>query len=779
VDAFNEPTCASIKYPSKATRTGSWSTTESPFESGHTSSEYLTSHVTDSTADGTSVVFEPDVRQSGNYSILLFTPGCTEDGTCGSRGIVNVTATVTTDSDEPIQTVIHQTNLFEKYDTIYTGRIDASGSSFRPKVTLTPVAGQGDITVVASRVQFVLANASSNSSSGDLNGLFEYDPTSTVASANLTQSAVDKAGLQLDPGASVKALAKHGNTIYAGGNFSDSSIHNIMFFGDGNATAMTGGGLNSEVTSMAVLDNFLYVGGNFTDTSDGGNQNLKHVAAYSFDTKSWSALGGGVNGPVDWIIPLQLNVSTDLNETVVAVSGDFDRILSFGNESASDVSGFAVWVPSHKNWLTNLNVSHIEFAGQLTAYAKHGNASILAGNLASGGIAAAGAVALLYKDGMNLDPLLTKVGGTNTSAGTFTGTYDTNSGRNLTILGGHFTTTASDGSAVQNLAILNGADNTVRGIGSGLDSNSTFLALTVSEDTLFAGGNVTGTVGNSMINGFVAYSLKNNSFVENVPPPFTGKDVSVNAIAARPGTTEIYFGGSFQTAGALPCPAVCFYDTTKAQWTRPGVTLYGNVLALRWTSNNQLIAVGNLTVSGNQTVVATYNAKDQTWEELAGTSTAENLGTVTAFTPANTDVSKFWLAGESKNGSAFLASYDGSNLHFAGSIFGAGTTIRALEILPLSQKHRDVSTLNNDQDLLVIGQLVIPDFGNASAALFNGTTLTPFLLSSKWNGQSGSMTQMFYENKNPYTSGGQYYMRLIPAYSHMLTLAQAVTTRTG
>ncbi|KAH1284535.1 hypothetical protein KXV36_007065 [Aspergillus fumigatus] len=753
VDAFNEPTCASIKYPSKATRTGSWSTTES----GQSSSKYLTAHVTDSTADSASVVFEPDINQSGNYSILLYTPGCIQDGTCGSRGVVNVTATVTTDSDQHIQTVIHQTNLYEKYDNIYTGHVDASDSSFRPQVKLTTVAGQGDITVVASRVEFKLTNAASNSTSGDLNGLFEYDPASKDTSENLTQSVVNAAGLQLDSRASVKTLAKHDNRIYAGGNFSDSSIHNIMFFGDGNATAMPGGGLDSEVTTMAVLDDFLYVGGNFTDTSDGGNPNLKHIAAYSFRSKTWSALGGGVNGPVDRIIPLQLNVSMDLNETVVGVSGGFSRILSFGNESAFDVSGFAVWVPSRKNWLQNLNISQIAYTGQLASYAKYENTTILAGNLASSGIAAAGAVALLYNDGMSLDPLLTKVGGTDTSAGTFTGTYDTSSGRNLTILGGHFTTIASDGSSVQNLAILNGADNTIRGIASGLDSNSTFLALAVSDDTLFAGGNVTGTVGNSMINGFVAYNLKNESFVENVPPPFTGKDVSVNAIAFRPGTTEIYFGGNFQTAGALPCPAVCFYDTTEAQWTRPGVTLYGNVLALKWISNKQLIAVGNLTVSGNQTVVATYSPKDQSWEPLAGTSTADNLGTVTAFTPANTDVSRFWLAGESKNGSSFLASYDGSSLHFAGSIFGDGTTIRSLEILPLSQKHRDVSILNNDQILLITGQLVIPDFGNASAALFNGTDLTPFLLSSRWDGQSGSMSQLFYENKNPYTSGGHHH----------------------
>ncbi|EAW11945.1 putative cellular morphogenesis protein (Rax2) [Aspergillus clavatus NRRL 1] len=756
VDTFNEPSCAGIKYPSKSTQTGSWSTTKS----GQSLSDYLTAEITDSTAASTSVVFEPDVKQSGNYTVLLYTPGCIQDGTCGSRGVVNVTATVSSKSDEPTQNLIHQTNLYEKYDTIYTGHVDAGDKSFRPKVTLTPATGQGAVTIVASAVEFLLVDASDDSS-GELNGLFEYDPTSKAVNTNITQSAINRAGMQLESGAYVKALAKHDNIVYAGGNFSDPTARNLMILDDGHTTAVPGGGLNSEVSFMAVLDDSLYVGGNFTEASDGTNQNLKHVAAYSFNSKTWYALGGGVNGPVSRVIPLQLNASTSINETVVGVSGDFDKLLAFGNESATDVSGFAVWVPSHKNWLENLNISQIIYGGQLSAFTKDGNTTILAGSLVSGGIAAAGAVAVLYDEDLNLVPLLTKANGsdtnTQTDTGTYTGVYDTSSGRNLTILGGHFTTTATDGSSVKNLAILDGADSSVRGIGSAIDTNSTFLALTVSDDILFAGGSVTGHVGDSMLNGFLAYDLRNGSYVENVPPPFTGKVVSVNAIVSRPGMKEMYFGGNFETAGALPCPAVCFYDTTEAKWNRPGLNLYGDVLALKWISNKQLIAVGNLTVSGDPSLVATYNAEDKNWKTLAGPFTSDVSGTVTAFTPASPDVSKFWLAGEAKNGSSFLANYDGSKFQFAGSIFSAGTTIRGLEVVPLSEKHHDTSLLKNDQTLLITGQLVIPDFGNASAAFFNGTTLTPFIMSSKSDGQSGSMSQLFYENNNPYTSGGNHH----------------------
>ncbi|OJJ41795.1 hypothetical protein ASPWEDRAFT_23855 [Aspergillus wentii DTO 134E9] len=748
INDFNEPTCAESKYPSEAKQSGSWSVT------GSGQSNYLTAKATGSDATSTSIVFEPDVQQSGNYSVLLYTPGCTEDGTCDARGIVNVTATVSTD-DDPVSTDLYQTNDYEKYDTIYTGHVDASSSSFRPSVTLTPKPGQGDITVVASRVKFQLIKASKGTSGdGDLNGLYDFDPTSKTTNTNFTESVINEAGLELDHGASITALAIHDKVIYAGGNFSKSGISNIMYFDDGNATAMPEGGLNAQVASMAVLDDLLYVGGNFTDSSDGGNSNLQNVAAYSFDSKAWVALGGGVNGPVSSVLEFPLNVSTEINETTVAVSGRFDELLAFDDTPAVHAPGFAIWVPSRKNWLQNLNVTQSEFVGQLSTYATAENTTIIAGNFVSNGLAADGAVSLVDDVELDLLPLLSNTKINSSGGGVLTGVYDTSSKRNLTILGGQFNITTNNGSTVENLALIDGNHNMISGLGAGVDSNSTFMSLLVSNNTLWAGGNVTGTVNGNQLAGFVAYDLSNSELVKEQPPALNGGNVTVNSIASRPSSEEIYFGGSFKSAGNLPCPSVCYYDPSAGQWSRPGVDLEGTVLSLKWTNSQNLMAIGDLKVNDEKTKIATYNVKEQMWTSFKGASATEIPGTVTAFTPASTDVSTFWLAGQSTNGSSFITSYDGSKFVPAGDLFDDGTIIQGLEVIPISSDHKSDDYLNKDLILIVTGQLVIPDFGNASAALFDGIDLTPFMLSSKSNGQPGTMSRLFMENQNPYTRGG-------------------------
>ncbi|KAL4753478.1 hypothetical protein BDW72DRAFT_25910 [Aspergillus terricola var. indicus] len=742
INDFNEPACGNSSDISTSTRTGSWTVTDGD----DSPSDYLTAHVSDSDAASTSVVFEPNIQQSGNYSILVFTPGCVQDGTCDSRGIVNATATVRADSEDLIEKQLYQTNNYEKYDTIYTGPVDVSDDSFRPRVTLSPVAGQGDITVVASRVRFELISAS-NDTSGELNGLFEYDPTSKSVTADLLESTINSAGTQLDSNASVLSLVTHGGVIYAGGNFSSSDINNLFSLEqDANATAMPQGGLNSEVTTMSVLNNKLYVGGNFTGTSDGATDNLNYVASYSFDAKSWSALGGGVNGHVKRVFALPLNISTGVNETIVAVSGDFDELLSFDDYPAVAVSGFAVWIPSRNNWLQNLNVSQTQFAGHLSSFASFNGTTILGGSLSSGGLAAGGAVALLQEDELQLGALLNS---TQLIGDIITGIYDTGSGRNLTILGGHFNL-STNGHAVRNLAFLDGGAGSISGLGTEVENNSTFMAFAITSNVLYAGGRVTGTVGKNEIDGLVLYDLQNGTIAQEQPTKFMGENVSVNAIAPRPNSKEIYVGGHFEAAGALTCPGVCYYDTESQQWNRPGVELEGSVLALKWGNANTLIAVGNLTVAGNETAVASYSAKDQLWEVFDGASSSSIPGTVTAFTPASGDISRFWLAGLSSNGSNFIVNYDGSSFQPAQEIFDDGTVIRGLDVIPLASDHDDSDLLNNDLALLITGQIAVPDFGTASAALFNGTTLIPFVISSTSDGQPGRMSRMFYENSNPY-----------------------------
>ncbi|KAJ5381128.1 uncharacterized protein N7496_003556 [Penicillium cataractarum] len=746
VDAFNEPSCAGLDYPSKSTRTGSWTVEDAG---------YLSASVTDSNDTSTSVVFYPDIKESGNYTILVYTPGCVQDDSCSSRGMANVTATVATgtDASQPSPTTIYQTNNYDKYDTLFSGYVDASSDSFRPSVTLRPISGQGDITLVASKVRFELL---SNTTSGGLNGLYDFDPSSTTT-ASLDSSDINVAGNSLDKDAVIMSLAENDGIFYVAGNFSTKKIHNVMSITDGNATAMPSGGLNSEVMAMTTLNDVLYVGGQFTDTSDGGADGLYHVASYSFSSKKWSALGEGLNGQVNSIYPIQLNVSTSINETTIAVSGNFNQIRATSDHPAVYVAGFAIWVPSKKAWLQSLNDTQMKFAGQLSAVATFNDTTLLAGSLATDGITASGAVSLQNSNDLTLVPLSMNTNHTASTVGIITGVYDTESNRNLTIVGGQFTALSSNGSAIHNVAFLNGTEEKIFGLPQGLDSNSTVYSMAVYNNTLFVGGNITGTLASSSVSGMVAYDLSSNSFKQSQPWSLTGKNSSVNSMALRPGSSELYVGGSFDSAGSLPCTTVCALDTSVNTWSWPGASISGTVMSLSWASSNTLYAVGNIEIGDNKTVVATFSKKTSAWTAFSGASTSDITGTVTAFAPASEDISNFWLGGTSTNGSAFLLNYDGSKFRSAGSLFSKGTTIRGLEILPINQDHSSVSLLKNDQTLLIMGELVIPDFGNASAALYNGTAVTPFILSSKYNGEPGSMSQLFTENQNPYTTQSSHH----------------------
>ncbi|KAJ5775886.1 uncharacterized protein N7511_000897 [Penicillium nucicola] len=749
VDQYNEPTCAGIEYPAKSTRTGSWTV-----ESG-----YVSAQVTDADASSTAVTFKPDIKKSGNYTIKVYTPGCTQDDSCSSRGIVNVTATLTSgsSSDQPDPAFFYQTNDDDKYDTFYTGHVDANSDSFRPEVTIKAKDGQGDITIVASRVRFeLLSSSGSSGDSGDLNGLYDYDPTSKADTTDLTKSDINKAGTSLDHDALVSCIEEYDDVIYVAGNFSDSKIHHIMSITDGNATALSGSGLNSPVLTMATLDKSLYVGGRFTDTSDGGEDGLAHVASYSFSSKKWSALGAGLNGPVTSIWPVELNASSSINETIIAVSGDFDQIIATDGNPAVFVAGFAIWVPSKKDWLQNLNVTQMQFGGQLSTFASHNNTLILAGSLSTDGTTAGSAVSLLESDGAELIPLSMKIDHRNSSTGLYFGAYDTGEDRNLTIYGGHFTATGSNGSTIHNVAILNGTDETISGLPSGIDSNSTITSMLVYNNTLYAGGNLTGTIGDETLSGFVIYDLSKNEFASS-QSYVDGSNVTVNSIVNRPSSSEVWIGGKFEQVGSFPCPSVCYFDSSSGEWSRPGISLDGTVTELLWASNTNLMALGDLSVEGNETSIATYSTKSQAWTSLAGASQSDLPGNITAFTPASEDLSKFWVGGTATNGSAFFLSYDGSEFHSPGDLFSPGSDIRGLELLPVKKDHTDASLLNNYQTLLIMGSLVIPDFGNASAALYNGTAITPFILSSKSDGSSGSMSRFISENKNTYSSNEKHH----------------------
>lgn len=277
VNEFNEPQeCGPSTARSESTSTGPWQVTPS-----HNSySQYLTAVLQGNPidTDAATVTFYPDIKQSGNYSVTIYTPGCQGDGTCGSRSRVNVTANM---GDQNEDTILWQTNNFDKYDEIYNGYIDATSGS-RPSVVLRPAPDQSStpLTVVAQRVRFTLLKATS----GNVNGIFEYEPGKSLDDADLSASVINSAGASLTPRekAPITSLATDSQNLYVGGNFSSDDGRNNIFLvrqGATGPTALPGQGLNSQVMTLFQNDSTLYVGGNFTNTNDNSVQGLNGVAA--------------------------------------------------------------------------------------------------------------------------------------------------------------------------------------------------------------------------------------------------------------------------------------------------------------------------------------------------------------------------------------------------------------------------------------------------------------------------------------------------------------------
>lgn len=782
INDFNEPSCASISTASNSTATGPWSISPSL----DSSSEYLTASLTSPiTTDSASVVFYPDIRESGYYTVNVYTPGCLQDSTCDTRGQVLLTGTMspTRGTNGTINVSLFQTNNFDKYDPVYYGYVDATSTSSRPAVTLTPVSGQSlqTQTVVAQKVGFVIYNTTSG-----LNGLFEYDPSvTTYTTADFQSSVFDSLGMNFTTASLVNALTTSGDVTYIGGNFSTTSASNIVSVNSQSSTVQSlANGLDGPVYSIYANNNSLFVGGSFNSVQDNSATGLANIAVYDISTSAWTAVGAGVNGPVSAVVPLTMNISSTTPEVVISFTGNFSTLNAFDSNAALSADGFGVWVPSQSNWLRNLDGAVEYLDGKLTTSVLDviGSDPLYAGSVASAQLAAVDAASLAStgnsQNPFALDEYAREIQPSNVSAalpaqdllnndsasGVFAGAFLNSNALNLTVLAGHFSATASNGSTVHNVAIVNGANSSVSGFASGVSQDSTFVTAAIQGTTLFVGGNVSGSVNGDSVRGLVAFDLQTNDYGTQ-PPALDGANSTVSAIAVRPDSGDVYVGGSFNSAGSLGCPTVCLYSTSGSQWNRPGSNLDGDINTLVWVTNKELVGGGNLTVNGSATTyLVTYTAGAQTWDSYPGADVLP--GPVDIVNAASSDGKQIWVAGTATNGSAYLMKYDGSNWKSAGQPFGAGTDIQSLQIFSLTgDGHGSTDLMESKMSLVLTGRIVIPGFGTASAAVFNGTGLTPFALTTHSNNKAGTISKIFTEKTNFFggeNSGG------LPIYAIVL-----------
>jgi hypothetical protein len=765
VQDFNEPSCRDIDFPSIATATGPWK--ELP--SVQSSSAYLTAELGDDNRKSASVVFTPNIRQSGNYSVNMYTPGCVPDNSCDTRGRVNITGVMSSDSGETdFTTALFQTNNFEKYDQIYFGFIEQSSDSFKPTITLTALAGQDmdTLTIVAQSVGFTLIN-----STGGLNGLFDFNPEEAVVDASaFEKSAINKLGSTFSRNTGVVSLVTAGDVVYIGGNFTSSKHDNIVAIDSDNNVLDLDGSLNDEVTDMHLEGNNLYVGGLFTNTESDDVDNLNFVGLYDTQSKQWSALGAGLDGRVEHVVPLRVTVSQDEPETAIAFSGFFSEIRKFGDFDAVPVGGLAIWVPSKKNWLQNLDGAVPSYSGSVTASVLDlsDDDALYAGSIASVQLGASG-IAELTNDGLEQFPVrirnsppasnLTRrdILSDNDISGVVTGKFYDEGDRNLTILAGHFSAPASGGSTVNNLIVVDGNDgDSVSGFGSEISADSTIVTFAVQGSTLYAGGRISGTINDAEVNGLVVYNVDDKSFGTQIPP-VSGAQGTVSAITFRPDSGEVYVGGSFETTGALDCPGLCVFNNETTQWNRPGNNLAGDVSSLLWISKTELLVGGDL--RGNQSddslYLAIYDTEAQTTRSFP--SAGDIPGPVHVIVPASNDKDRrVWVAGKKPNGDeAFVMKYDGSKWTEVSPSLPPNSVIRSLQVFSVSKGHGDTDTLDDKQVLMLTGRIPIPEVGNTAAVIYNGTGYQPYAIATSSGSGAGSISKFFVQNDNFFSSDGK------------------------
>ena len=152
---------------------------------------------------------------------------------------------------------------------------------------------------------------------------------------------------------------------------------------------------------------------------------------------------------------------------------------------------------------------------------------------------------------------------------------------------------------------------------------------------------------------------------------------------------------------------------------------------------------GDLSHAGQQTKMATYDSKKQTFTPF--TKAAGLPGNLTCLTPGSSNYAEWWAAGINDDSSAWLSKFQDDKWQSVNGI-GQGTTIRGIQVLSLTSDHGSTNLVSGSETLMVVGNVNVPSFGNASAVLYNGTDFQPFILTNKDDGSQGTLASIFVSN---------------------------------
>ncbi|KAF8622348.1 hypothetical protein AX15_007080 [Amanita polypyramis BW_CC] len=634
----------------------------------------------------------------------------------------------------------------------------------------------------------------------------------TTALTNSSESPVDSIGVDLFNGigaasgsiptsVSIKAVAHHASgAIYLGGEFalssgSASGSANIVLYKSGTLAGLPDRGLNGPVSSIAVSGNLIFVGGAFSDTASGSFQgSLRGVAIYDSQQNKWQPLGAGVDGDVTGL------TLTDSRRLLVA--GKFTKAYTSHGDIGVAAGGLAVWDTENATWVNSggFLISQLDMVNNVTS-----TTQLLVGNVSALQKYGTSGVVML-KNGGKTGPSITPLGiqfelGTtaapasistlnntrrnwhlssswsdhgrfhrlstrqNPSSGqlfplpqlppataptVLAGTFWTNNSKELVVIGGNFSY-ATTGLPVSSIGIYDPQSTAIQGL-AGAQINGTVRALLVDNNKLYVGGEF--ALPGSNANGLAVYDLSSNEWTAVGLQPLQGDSphpVIVRAITkSRSKGDTVIVAGSFASAGALDCAAICSFGSTTLQWNRLGSGIAGEVASVAYAGANQelLIVAGSIKLSdGTITNVAQYSLNNETWTSIG--SGSDLPGPVTAVEVNDGNVRSIFAAGRSNDSStSFLSFWNGQKWTSLESSFESNTTITQLRMVPLQNTHASNDVIEPDRALMVSGMLTDSEFGNVSTALFDGQTLIPYIVALSATGAAGYVASLFHSIPN-------------------------------
>ncbi|GAN09707.1 cellular morphogenesis protein [Mucor ambiguus] len=659
------------------------------------------------TAD-VSATYKPFIPVQSVYDVYATTPGCVGTSTCDQRVLMQLTIELTPGNTTTV--ALDQNINSDQRTLIYRGPVSASTSTFQPSIVMkvdpaATTSSSSNITIIGTSIEFAR-----NATGVNLSSVLSYYPS------NNTWNALAQ---QLPAGSIVHSLASIDSTLYMGGQFvQNTTFSNVVAydFGSSALKPLAQSGVNGAVHSLLVAEDArLFVAGAFNNTAiPQANSTLNHVAIYNTQFSSWSDMHQGVNGPVN-----SLYATKDKH---VHLSGPFNATTT-----GTRLYNNAEWDASAQSWVGSSSYILGPVSNQVQL---SDTATLYLGSIQNAQSYRASNTASLASQGMtsaitDIDP----------NAIVYTGAF----WKSLPILAGSFKLNNTT------FPLVIYSENAWQGLLPQVQGNITTLS--VVQNSLLMGGRFNGTTDDNVQVASIAFYDLENKNMQAITGIFDNNQQpgTVHVIHPLGDGKSVYVGGDFAFAGMLNCDGLCVLSLETRQWTQPNQGISGTINDMYIDDTTRLLTVvGNLTVNQN------------TPTSLASIDTSSNTATWTA-APLNEQYTspsallydsdnQFLLTG-SKNNATWVAKWDGHSFSSMDTTLDASSAIHQLLWIPItSDSAASISRYPSDSDtmLMAVGHLVLPNLkSSCSAALFDGSTWHPYLLSATSTGSPGRISGMF------------------------------------